>query len=634
MADKAISELVAAEQITATDMFVLEQNNTAKKLTGQVLLNWLTAAADGHGGISGVSKIETSGLVDTYRMNFADLTTFDFYVTNGRSISSVTQTSASGLTRTYTIAFNDGTSQTFTVTDGRSITKISKTSTSGLVDTYTITFSDGSTDSFTVTNGAKGDKGDNTYTHIKFASQEPTESSHSMGDVPDEWIGFYWGSSADAPTDWKQYKWYQIKGEKGDTGTPASLVSSSVTYQVGDSGTIIPSGSWSTSIPTVTQGKYLWTKMVQQFNTGDPVTAYSVARMGIDGLGSVVSVAGISPDDDGNVPLTAEDVDALPISGGDMEGPINMNGQPLSGLNAPTEETQAANKGYVDGAVKKAAPPNLLDNSYFILGYLVNQRGKTTYNTDFTYSIDRWMLGNGGSCLTVLTDGIKLTSTGGELLPYVFQRVESLPAGTYTYAAKFKGNTGTAVISNAPSDWGLCNAPSSSDSEGILVLNFTITEDWDANNAYFRLQNMQPTKECIWEWAALYEGEYTAETLPEYQPKGYAAELAECLRYFERINAVTSFHPFAVGVLRYATTFVGNLQYSKKRISTPTVSCSGAFRITSSAVLSVSDITFEQANDNSILVKATVASGGTAGDGAILQADNSSASYFDISADL
>jgi hypothetical protein len=34
------------------------------------------------------------------------------------------------------------------------------------------------------------------------------------------------------------------------------------------------------------------------------------------------------------------------------------------------------------------------------------------------------------------------------------------------------------------------------------------------------------------EWCALYEGEYTAETLPEYQPKGYAAELAECQRYY------------------------------------------------------------------------------------------------------
>lgn len=38
------------------------------------------------------------------------------------------------------------------------------------------------------------------------------------------------------------------------------------------------------------------------------------------------------------------------------------------------------------------------------------------------------------------------------------------------------------------------------------------------------------------EWVALYEGEYTIDTLPEYQPKGYGAELVECQRYFERKN--------------------------------------------------------------------------------------------------
>ena len=60
----------------------------------------------------------------------------------------------------------------------------------------------------------------------------------------------------------------------------------------------------------VSQGKYLWTKTEVQFNTGDPIVSYSVARMGMDGSGSVSSVAGVSPDETGNVPLTAADVGA------------------------------------------------------------------------------------------------------------------------------------------------------------------------------------------------------------------------------------------------------------------------------------------------------------------------------------
>ena len=317
MSDKSVSELIAAQSVTPTDLFVLEQSGTAKKLTGQVLENWLVSFADGHGGIQSIAKLSTSGLVDTYRITLADTTTFDFVVNNGRGI-----------------------------------TGISKTSTSGLVDTYTISYNNGTTSKFTVTNGAKGDKGDNAYVWIKYASQEPTESSHSMGDIPDDWIGIYSGNASTAPTDWQQYKWFQHKGEKGDIGIPATLVTKSVTYQVSDSGTIIPSGAWGASVPVVAQGKYLWTKTELQFNTGDPIVSYSVARMGIDGSGSVSSVAGVSPDAAGNVTLTAADVGAVAVSGGDVEGPINMNGQPISGLNDPTEDTHAANKRYVDSKRK------------------------------------------------------------------------------------------------------------------------------------------------------------------------------------------------------------------------------------------------------------------------------------------
>lgn len=319
MADQAIGELIKAASIGATDLFVLEQSGTAKCLPGQVLLNWLTAAADGHGGVSGIDKVGTSGLVDTYRITLADTTTFDFAVNNGKGITGISKTSTSGLTDTYTIKYNDNTSSTFTVK-----------------------------------NGEKGDKGDNTYTWIKYASQEPSEESHNMGDVPDDWRGEYNGPLAEAPTDWKQYKWYKIKGEQGNTGEKATLVNSETVYQVSDSGTIIPSGDWSDSVPVVAQGKYLWTRTTSQFNTGDPIVAYSVARMGKDGAGSVSSVCNKSPGSDGNVKLAAADVGALPSSGGDMTGAINMNGQKITGLNDPTQSTEAARKAYVDKMLPKS----------------------------------------------------------------------------------------------------------------------------------------------------------------------------------------------------------------------------------------------------------------------------------------
>ena len=313
MADKSVGELIAAQSVTPTDLFVLEQNGTAKKLTGQVLENWLVSFADGHGGIHSIAKLSTSGLADTYRITLADATTFDFVVNNGRGI-----------------------------------TGISKTGTSGLVDTYTISYNNGTTSKFTVTNGEKGDKGNNSYVWIKYASQKPTESSHSMGDIPDNWIGIYSGNASMAPTDWNQYKWFKHKGEKGDTGNPATISSRSVTYQIGSSGTIEPSGNWQSTVPEVPQGKYLWTRTEVQFNTGNPITWYSVAYAGINGTGAVSAVCGKSPDGTGNVVVTASDVDALAVSGGNMVGPIAMGGHKVTELGTPIDSGDAATKGYVD----------------------------------------------------------------------------------------------------------------------------------------------------------------------------------------------------------------------------------------------------------------------------------------------
>jgi hypothetical protein len=185
MADKPISELVEATKINQPDSFVLEQDGMAKRLTGQALLSFLLDNINGHGSIIGISKINTNGLVDTYSISMADGTHVDFSVTNGNGI-----------------------------------VKVEKTATSGLVDTYTIQYSNGNTDTITVTNGKKGDTGDNAYVWIKYASQQPSAESHSFGDVPDAWIGIANGTMSSAPTDWKDYKWYRIRGEKGEQGDP------------------------------------------------------------------------------------------------------------------------------------------------------------------------------------------------------------------------------------------------------------------------------------------------------------------------------------------------------------------------------------------------------------------------------
>lgn len=61
------------------------------------------------------------------------------------------------------------------------------------------------------------------------------------------------------------------------------VASTTVEYQASTSGTTVPTGTWSTTIPTVAQGSYLWTKTTTNYTSGTPTIGYSVARMGVNG---------------------------------------------------------------------------------------------------------------------------------------------------------------------------------------------------------------------------------------------------------------------------------------------------------------------------------------------------------------
>lgn len=59
--------------------------------------------------------------------------------------------------------------------------------------------------------------------------------------------------------------------------------STKVEYQASSSGTTTPSGTWSTIVPAVANGQYLWTRTTITYTSGEPTVGYSVARMGVNG---------------------------------------------------------------------------------------------------------------------------------------------------------------------------------------------------------------------------------------------------------------------------------------------------------------------------------------------------------------
>ena len=477
MANKSIKELPKATQIQEDDAIPMQQGPTTKQVTGLTLTLWLLGMADGHGGVTDFQKLSESGLEKTYQFTMADTTKYTFTVTDGNGVADFQQ-SVSGLVHTYKLIMDNGQEYTMTIKDGE-----------------------------------KGDKGDAAYLWYKFASEKPTSSSSSMGDEPDAWMGVHSGHEATAPTDPMDYTWVRVLGNTGRTGDPATLIRSAVEYQVSTSGTVVPSGNWSESIPAVPQGNYLWTRTTIQFNTGGIIQSYTNGRNGLDGLGSVVSVNNVSPGENGNVELTADDVGAVDKSGDTMEGPLHMNGQKLTGLNDPTEPDEAVRKAYVDdassyglAAIRAAAPVNLLDNSDF--RYPVAQVGIGGSHGNQAYAVDRWILTSGS--VSQRDGGLQLNGT-------ITQKLEHLPSGA---VSAFVGMaSGQANISYRD---GTVTITSSG---GVIA------------------------------WAALYEGTYTQDTMPEHRPKGYGAELAECLRYCQVISQNTAYRAFVVSANTVQTTF-------------------------------------------------------------------------------
>lgn len=74
-----------------------------------------------------------------------------------------------------------------------------------------------------------------------------------------------------------------FKGTNGSNGTSVTVKDTSVTYQVGSSGTTVPTGSWVASPPSTSAGQYLWTKTVVTYSDGKTTTSYSVSRNGTNG---------------------------------------------------------------------------------------------------------------------------------------------------------------------------------------------------------------------------------------------------------------------------------------------------------------------------------------------------------------
>nr|DAL39407.1 MAG TPA_asm: tail fiber protein [Caudoviricetes sp.] len=257
---------------------------------------------------------------------------------------------------------------------------------------------------------------------------------------------------------------------------------------------------------------------------------------------------------------------------------------------------------YVGNIRSGGQPWNLLDNSLFLNP--VNQRGNTSVTAN-GYFIDRWSVYSADESIrtaSITSDGIQCG--GAKVVRQIVpkEKLFGLSKSNFTCAAGKKD--GTVVI---------------------------ITDSWTDSSGNF----VFPLPAGTWAWAAMYLGTYTADTLPEYQPKGYGAELAECQRYFYRIKAYWKW--IASGICASTTTAMIPIQLPKPMRINPTVTIPDVskIKIVCGAVSPQvpSAVAWNYANDvfDIIQMEATV-NGATNGDLAMLYFDYGG--IIDWSADL
>ena len=209
MADKRIQDLTPASSVGTADRFVLEQSGQAKSLTGQILINDLATALDGHGGISDISYTATSSgsLTGTLTITLADNTVETFSVTNGKGIASIADKWAVSSSNSTAPSTWYDSPQTMTVTNRYEW------------HYQIITFNDGTsmnTDQAVV--GVYGDTGDADHMYIKWSDAYPTQDA-DMLNYPSNYIGVCTTTADTAPTAYTDYEWFLYKGSTGDTGT-------------------------------------------------------------------------------------------------------------------------------------------------------------------------------------------------------------------------------------------------------------------------------------------------------------------------------------------------------------------------------------------------------------------------------
>lgn len=247
--DVPISDLESASKINPSDLFVLEQDGVAKNLSGQLLISYVMSLMGGHGSITKIEKVKTEGLVDTYRITMEDGSLHEYSVTNGERGPGFYQTPANKTSTSQWLSFDEimpyegyypvvHDMVLFSDYSLGTVSEVDKVNRRARLENVTGSLQ-----------GGPGENGKDANIYVRYASQKPSESAPSFGDVPDKWMGIASGTMTTAPTDWRAYKWMYVQGIAGESihhtwyGTKLRITSASGTSEADLIGHVGPQGA-------------------------------------------------------------------------------------------------------------------------------------------------------------------------------------------------------------------------------------------------------------------------------------------------------------------------------------------------------------------------------------------------------
>lgn len=146
-------------------------------------------------------------------------------------------------------------------------------------------------------------------------------------------------------------------GNDGNNGIAGKdgvgIRSTTITYAQGTSGTVAPTTGWTSQVPNVPAGQYLWTKTVWTYTDNTNETGYSVSKIGEQGPQGVKGETGAKGDrgEKGDRGLQGPQGATGPVGPQGLQGPKGDQGIPgIKGADGKTQYTHIAYADTVSGS--------------------------------------------------------------------------------------------------------------------------------------------------------------------------------------------------------------------------------------------------------------------------------------------